>query len=139
MSAILKFGFRKRKQLRLSEVNYLNYTTWQADNYISLKQWETRTSSGPIPHPLKKVWERKQHNSMKKELYCRRVISVCPRKNGYGGISGHIWKCVGHIYDFIIWFIMSNTLKPLYKKIFGINQIVWNMRLWRWTQINLGI
>ena len=76
---------------------------------------------------------------MKKELYCRRVITVCPRKNGYGGISGHIWKCVRHIYDFIIWFIMSNTLKLLYKKIFGINQIVWNMRLWRWTQIKLGI
>ena len=76
---------------------------------------------------------------MKKELYCRRVLTVCPRKNGYGGISGHIWKCVRHSYDFIIWFIMSNTLKLLYKKIFGINQIVWNMRLWRWTQIKLGV
>ena len=26
MSAILKFDFQKRKQLRFSEVNYLNYT-----------------------------------------------------------------------------------------------------------------
>ena len=26
MSAILKFYFQKRKQLRFSEVNYLNYT-----------------------------------------------------------------------------------------------------------------
>ena len=26
MSAILKFGFQKREQLRFSEVNYLNYT-----------------------------------------------------------------------------------------------------------------
>ena len=26
MSAILKFVFQKRKQLRFSEVNYLNYT-----------------------------------------------------------------------------------------------------------------
>ena len=35
MSAILKFDFQKREQLRFSEVNYLNYTkktqfcTWQ--------------------------------------------------------------------------------------------------------------
>ena len=26
MSAILKYDFRKREQLRFSEVNYLNYT-----------------------------------------------------------------------------------------------------------------
>ena len=55
MSAILKFDFQKRKQLRFSEVNYkatkkdpiLHVTT-----IFSLKQGETRTSSGPIPHPL---------------------------------------------------------------------------------------
>ena len=35
MSAILKFDFQKRKQLRFSEVNYLNYTKkTQCDNYI---------------------------------------------------------------------------------------------------------
>ena len=56
MSAILKFDFQKRKQLRFSEVKFLNYTKktkfcmWQTT--FSLKQGETRTSSGPIPHPL---------------------------------------------------------------------------------------
>ena len=56
MSAILKFEFQKRKQLRFSEVNYLNYTKKDPILHVtttfSLKQGETRTSSGPIPHPL---------------------------------------------------------------------------------------
>ena len=43
MSAILKFDFQKRKQLRILHVA----TTF------SLKQGETRTSHGPIPHPLR--------------------------------------------------------------------------------------
>ena len=56
MSAILKFDFQKRKQLRFSEVNYLNYTKKDTILHMTttfcLKQGETRTSSGPIPHPL---------------------------------------------------------------------------------------
>ena len=56
MSAILKFDFQKRKQLRFSEVKYLNYTKKDPILHLtttfSLKQGETRTSSGPIPHPL---------------------------------------------------------------------------------------
>ena len=61
MSAILKFDFQERKQLRFSEVNYLNYTKKLKNDPIlhvtttfSLKQGETRTSSGPIPPPLKR-------------------------------------------------------------------------------------
>ena len=56
MSAILKFDFQKRKQLRFSEVNYLSYTKktqfymWQLQ--FPFNRGETRTSSGPIPHPL---------------------------------------------------------------------------------------
>ena len=49
MSAILKFDFQKRKQLRFSEVNYLNYTkrpNFACGNYIFPK------TRGPIPHPL---------------------------------------------------------------------------------------
>ena len=57
MSAILKFDFQRRKQLRrffwskLSKLHkkdqiFLVTTTF------SLKQWETRTNSVPIPHPL---------------------------------------------------------------------------------------
>ena len=42
MSAILKFDFQKRKQLRFSEVNYLNYTkriNFACDNYnVSQKE-----------------------------------------------------------------------------------------------------
>ena len=56
MSAILKFDFQKREQLRFSEVNYLNYTKKDPILHVtttfSLKQGETRTSHGPIPHPL---------------------------------------------------------------------------------------
>ena len=56
MSAILIFDFQKREQLRFSVVNYLNYTkkTHVAITF-SLKQGETRTSHGPIPHPLMSV------------------------------------------------------------------------------------
>ena len=57
MSAILTFNFQKRKQLRFSEVNYLNYTKkdpiLNVTATFSLKQGETRTNSVPIPHPLK--------------------------------------------------------------------------------------
>ena len=53
MSAILKFDFQKREQLRFSEVNYLNYTKkdpiLHVATTLSLKQGETRTSHGPIP------------------------------------------------------------------------------------------
>ena len=56
MSAILKFDFQKRKQLRFSEVNYLNYTKKDpillVATTFSLKQGERRTKHGPIPHPL---------------------------------------------------------------------------------------
>ena len=96
MSAILKFDFQKRKQLRFSEVNYLltknvksrsKIALFSNERYFeiwfpkkktitffwsklsklhkkdpilhvattfSLKQRETRTSHGPIPHPLKR-------------------------------------------------------------------------------------
>ena len=55
MSAIFKFDFQKIKQLRFSEVNYLNYKKdpiLHVTTTFSLKQGETRTRSGPIPHPL---------------------------------------------------------------------------------------
>ena len=56
MSAIMKFDFQKREQLCFSEVNYLNYTKKDPILHVattfSLKQGETRTSHGPIPHPL---------------------------------------------------------------------------------------
>ena len=47
---------KKREQLRFSEVNYLNYTKKDPILHVAttllLKQGETRTSHGPIPHPL---------------------------------------------------------------------------------------
>ena len=56
MSAILKFDFQERKQLRFSEVTYLNYTKKDPILYVtttfSLKQGETRTNIVPIPHSL---------------------------------------------------------------------------------------
>ena len=48
--------FQKNEQLRFSEVNYLNYTKKTQFLHVattfSLKQGETKTSHGPIPHPL---------------------------------------------------------------------------------------
>ena len=68
MSAILKFDFQKRDQLRFSEVNYLNYTKKDPILHVattfSLKQGETRTSHGPIPHPLnEQIWVKEQENA----------------------------------------------------------------------------
>ena len=52
MSAILKFDFQKREQLRFSEVNYLNYTKKDPILHVattfSLKQGETRTINSRI-------------------------------------------------------------------------------------------
>ena len=55
MSAILKFDFQKRERLRFSEVNFVKYTKGPilyVATTFSLKQGETRTGHGPIPHPL---------------------------------------------------------------------------------------
>ena len=64
MSAILKLDLKKKQTnkpkqndtIRFPEVNYLNYTKkdpiLQVTTTLPLKQGETRTSSGPIPHPL---------------------------------------------------------------------------------------
>ena len=50
MSAILKFDFKKRKQLHFSEENYLHKTDTilHVTFAFSLKQGEIRTRSGPI-------------------------------------------------------------------------------------------
>ena len=62
MSAILKLDFQKREQLRFSEVNYLDYTKKNPILHVattfSLKQGETRTSHGPIPHPLNQYFSQ---------------------------------------------------------------------------------
>ena len=55
MSAILKLDFQKENNYVFSEVKYLNYTKdpiLHVAITFSLKQGETRTSHGPIPHPL---------------------------------------------------------------------------------------
>ena len=56
MSAILKFDFQKREQLRffLSKLSKLHKRDpiLHVATTFSLKQGETRTSHGPIPHPL---------------------------------------------------------------------------------------
>ena len=61
MSAILKFDFQKREQLRFSDVNDLNYTKKDPILHVattySLKQGEIRTSHGSIPHPLTQSME----------------------------------------------------------------------------------
>ena len=81
MSAILKFDFQKRDQLRFSEVNYLNYTKKDPILHVatsfSLKQGETRTSHGPIPHPLKitsfvNIWNLGQYRE--NEIFGQQLI-----------------------------------------------------------------
>ena len=59
MSAILKFDFQKREQLRFSEVNYLNYTKkteFACGYYIFPKTRENNKKPWTIPHPLKEHW-----------------------------------------------------------------------------------
>ena len=56
MSAILKFDFQKREQLpffwsKLSKLHKKDQILYVATTF-SLKQGETRTSHGPIPHPV---------------------------------------------------------------------------------------
>ena len=54
MSAILKFDFQNRKQLRFSEVNYLNYTKkTQFCNFISPKTGENNNKPWNHSTPLK--------------------------------------------------------------------------------------
>ena len=56
MSAILKFDFQKRNQLRLSEVNYLNYTqrpNFACDNYVFPKTRGNKNKQWTHSTPLK--------------------------------------------------------------------------------------
>ena len=58
MSAILKFDFQKRKQLRFSEVSELHKDPiLHVTTTFTLKQGKTRTSSGPILHHLREQEE----------------------------------------------------------------------------------
>ena len=65
MSAILKFDLQNRIQLHFSEVNYLNCTKKDPILHVvttfSLKQGETRTSHGTIPHPLNPIPHHVDH------------------------------------------------------------------------------
>ena len=56
MSAILKFDFQKRKQLRFFEVNYQNYTkrpNFACDNYIFPKTRGNKNKQCTYSTPLK--------------------------------------------------------------------------------------
>ena len=58
MSAILKFDFQKGKQLRFSEVNYLNYTkkpNFACDNYIFPKTRRNKNKQWTHFRPVKNV------------------------------------------------------------------------------------
>ena len=60
MSAILKFEFQKREQLRFSEVNYLNYTKRQnfaSGNYIFPKTRGNKNKPWTHSTPLNKLNE----------------------------------------------------------------------------------
>ena len=73
MSAILKFDFQNRKQLRFSEVNYLNYThthtkkkkkknNFACDNYIFPKTRGNKNKQWTHLPPLKALKEEKVHD-----------------------------------------------------------------------------
>ena len=57
MSAILKFDFQKRKKLRFSEVNYLNYTKKDPIMHVtttfSLKQGGNKNKQWTHSTPIK--------------------------------------------------------------------------------------
>ena len=60
MSAILKFDFQKKRTItflggKLCKLHKKDPILYVATTF-SLKQGETRTSHGPIPHPLNKIY-----------------------------------------------------------------------------------
>ena len=70
MSAILKFDFQKKRTItffwsKLSKLHKKDPILHVATTF-SLKQWETRTSHGPIPNLLIKVEIQTSDNSMQK-------------------------------------------------------------------------
>ena len=99
MSAILKFDFQKREQLRFSEVNYLNYTKKDTILHVaitfSLKQGETRTSHGPIPHPLKQI------EAADIIIFAQGHSPLCTRS-----IS---WIIIQWVSSFLSWFASLNN------------------------------
>ena len=70
MSVILKFDFQKRKQIRFSEVNYLNYTkqtqttqkapNFACDNYIFPKTKGNKNKPCTHSTPLKLSRKKKE-------------------------------------------------------------------------------
>ena len=90
MSAILKFDFQKREQLRFSEAIYLNYTKktqfLHMATTFSLKQGETRTSHGPIPHP------RKAH--FKPRLFFVGAVEMCSHTHMITSITHSIIRFI---------------------------------------------
>ena len=72
MSAILKFDFQKREQLRFSEVNYLNYTkntNFAYGNYIFPKTRENKNKPWTHSTPLINKGCNKYTETSKHTLY----------------------------------------------------------------------
>ena len=73
MSAILKFDFQRRKQLRFfwSKLSKLHNKDpiFHMTTTFSLKQWETRTNSVPIPQPLTQKRIARRHFLTKLDTY----------------------------------------------------------------------
>ena len=96
MSAILKFDFQKREQLRFSEVNNLNYTKkdpiLHVATTVSLKQGETRTSHGPIPHSLNRLSlldsRRDGGNSFRSEMVRGKKLNLYTLVDGRMTLAG---------------------------------------------------
>ena len=63
MSAILKFDFQKREQLRFSEVNYLNYTKktqFACGNYIFPKTRGNKNKPWTHSTPLNLTYSERE-------------------------------------------------------------------------------
>ena len=80
MSAILKFDFQKREQLRFSEVNYLNYTKKDPILHVattfSRKQGGNKNKSWTHSTPLKFTFmytqlKVKGHHGYVENYFCR--------------------------------------------------------------------
>ena len=107
MSAILKFDFQKREQLRFSEVNYINYTkrpNFACGNYIFPKPKETRTSHGPIPHPLRSSTQIHPPWTLTFAFYPR-AVAIWSRLPA--GAVLHINPSVSHFQEFAVPAIME--------------------------------
>ena len=134
MSAILKFDFQKREQLRFSEVNYLNYTkrpNFACGNYIFPKRRGNKNKPWTHSTPLK-AYTRIKWGKLSSSWFrtCMLLVALLPwpviflttaAESGERHHGMHVWhqlkipllKSVSFPIKFQLWYqssIIANEL-----------------------------